>query len=652
MRQLVSNRFLDVPVPKIYKSCILIRTQYVCISRILKPHKQTKLQYMRKTLSYLAASGLRDTSSKVRGRLMDKKIKQNMGYVSISGIIEEVGSDVHGFAPGDRVAAIILNGPAYSDYYLVSASLCRKLTEEARIEDGPGLLYMTIAGYIVEELKKENIRDLMIIGDNLVALILEKLSIASGFRVKRYLNWDDIDSEDAGDGRKAILMGGDEDMSRVYEFSENYQIWAIGIESKSDEPTSRIRMIEFPNPELSNLDPYSDMPLDLPEWLSQEAIDEGMRILTGGIIEISSLAGSACQVSSLQSPVSSPIQLISSGESEKRRTVKVDKSDRKRTGDSGISFIGTGRFAREVLLPLICKHNGLYLRHVVDRNPLAARCTAERFHSVYCSTDVETAIQDEETSMVFVATYHNSHAALTTQALQAGKSVFVEKPLALDQDQLEQVVDTYSKHGGFIAVGYNRRFAPATRLALECLNEEEGPTTVICNIRAYDLVPASYYFWEKEGTRIASNACHWIDLSYLLVGGKRPISVTSVPSSKGRKDLNYSMSIDFEDGSIAVIVFSDRGENLLGGYEWIDIKRGEVSVFIDDFRRMKARKNGRTIKRWKGSRQKGHRQEIDEVIDAFMNRKPLPIPFEDLVAVSSIIFCARESVFNGTRVYL
>ena len=112
------------------------------------------------------------------------------------------------------------------------------------------------------------------------------------------------------------------------------------------------------------------------------------------------------------------------------------------------------------------------------------------------------------------------------------------------------------------------------------------------------------------------------------------------------------MSIDFEDGSIAVIVFSDRGENLLGGYEWIDVRRGEVSVFIDDFRRMKARKNGKTIKRWKGSRQKGHKQEINQVMDAFMNRKPLPIPFEDIVAVSSIIFCARESVFSGTRVYL
>jgi hypothetical protein len=265
MRQLVSDRFIDVPVPKIYKSCILIRTQYVCTSRILKPHKQSKLQYIRKTLSYLAASGLRDTSSKVRGRLMDKKIKHNMGYASISGIIEEVGSDVHGFAAGDKVAAIILNGPAYSDYYLVSASLCRKLAEETEVEDGSGLLYATIAGYIVEELKKENIEDLMITGDNLVALILEKLSTASGFQVKRYLNWDDIDSEDPGEGKKAILIGGDEDISCVHERSENYQIWAIGVESRSDRSTPNVRMIEFPDPELSNLDPYSDMPLDLPE---------------------------------------------------------------------------------------------------------------------------------------------------------------------------------------------------------------------------------------------------------------------------------------------------------------------------------------------------------------------------------------------------
>jgi len=169
----------------------------------------------------------------------------------------------------------------------------------------------------------------MIVGDNLVALILEKLSIASGFRVKRYPNWGDIDSEDPGEGKKAILIGGDEDISRVHERSENYQIWAIGAESRSDRSAPNVRMIEFPDPELSNLDPYSDMPLDLPEWLSQKAIDEGIRILTSGIIEISSLVGSESQVSSLKSPVSSPIQLINSDGSEKCHTVRVDKSDRK-----------------------------------------------------------------------------------------------------------------------------------------------------------------------------------------------------------------------------------------------------------------------------------------------------------------------------------
>jgi predicted dehydrogenase len=199
-------------------------------------------------------------------------------------------------------------------------------------------------------------------------------------------------------------------------------------------------------------------------------------------------------------------------------------------------------------------------------------------------------------------------------------------------------------------VGYNRRYAPATRLALECLKEEEGPTTVICSIRAYEISHTNYYYWPKEGTRVAGNACHWIDLAHLLVGRAKPVAIASMSSSEGRKDEDYSITIDFEDGSIAVIIFSTRGENLLGGHEWIDIKRGETSIFIDDFRRMKARREGQTVKKWRGFRQKGHRQEVIEVIDAVRGKKSLPIPFEDLVVGTSTMFHVRESLFNGKQI--
>ena len=130
MRQLASNRFFDVPVPEIHRSCVLIKSQYVCMSKISGQYSQSaklasstkvrqKQQHIRKVLSYLAASGLSDTIFKVRGRLMDVRIKQNVEHVSISGTIEAVGSDVDKFVPGDEVAAISLNGPIYSDFYAI-----------------------------------------------------------------------------------------------------------------------------------------------------------------------------------------------------------------------------------------------------------------------------------------------------------------------------------------------------------------------------------------------------------------------------------------------------------------------------------------------------------------------------------------------------
>jgi len=669
MKQLVSNKFLDVPALRVYKSCVLVRSQYVCVTEISKEVKQTgrldrfrkireNRQHIRKVFSYLVASGLRDTVFKVRGRLMDKLIKGDVGYVSLSGIIEEVGSDVEGFSSGDKIAAINLDGPIYSDYYVIPALLCRKLPEEAKCENASGLLHTTIAGYIANQLKKENISDLAVIGDNLLALILEKLSNVLGIHVNRYPRWDDFTDEDQSKEKRSVLVCDNESLNRSLKHSSNYQLWSVV--DKTTELTDKlaeisdVRILKIPDPESSNLDPHSDIPLELPEWLSPEAIDEGMSILTCEAIDLSKLVDSQISVSDDHGDnidITSSIQIVNPGMSDRTHTVVLNTHRKEKGSDElGISFIGTGRFPREVYLPVISKQKKSHLRYIVDRNPFTARHVADHFHADYCSTDVEPIWRDERTDLVFIATYHDSHAALSAEALKAGKAVFVEKPLALDFDQLKQVVDVYKKVGGFITVGYNRRYAPATRLALECLNEEEGPTTVLCSIRAYEIPPTNYYYWPKEGTRIAGNACHWIDLAYLLVGQMKPVSVASMSSAEGRKDENYSITINFEDGSIAIIVFSTRGENLLGGHEWIDIKRGETSIFIDDFRRMKARRDGRTIKQWRGFRQKGHRQETIEVIDAVRNGKSIPIPFEDLVVGTSIIFYVRESLFSGKQI--
>ncbi len=669
MRQLASNKFLDVPVPEIHRSCVLIKSQYVCMSKLSGQHSQSrkftsftkllkKQQHVRKVLSYLVASGLSDTISKVRGRLMDVRIKQNVEHVSISGTIEAVGSDVDKFVPGDEVAAISLNGPIYSDFYAIPASLCRKLPEEVKSENGSGLFYAAIAGYIIKQLRKENILELAVISSDLVALILSQLPESFGVRVKTYSTVDDLDNKRGSEGGKAALIPCDENLNHACEYLKDCQLWVI-VDRAGDLPdelveASNIRAIRFPDPELNNLDPYSDIPLGLPEWLSQEALADGLSILASGDIELSELVDSQISVPTDNSSIINnmhSIQIVNSGESDRDYTIELGTSGKSRNSDDlGISFVGTGRFPREVHLPVISKQKKSHLRYIVDRHPFTARYVADHFHADYCSTDVEPVLRDEKTDLVFIATYHDSHAALSAEALKAGKAVFVEKPLALDFDQLKQVVDVYKKVGGFITVGYNRRYAPATRLALECLNEEEGPTTVLCSIRAYEIPPTNYYYWPKEGTRIAGNACHWIDLAYLLVGQVKPVSVSSMSSAEGRKDENYSITINFEDGSIAIIVFSTRGENLLGGYEWIDIKRGETSIFIDDFRRMKARRDGRTIKQWKGFRQKGHRQETIEVIDAVRNGKSLPIPFEDLVVGTALIFHARESLFSGRRI--
>ncbi|GAB3957750.1 hypothetical protein GCM10027614_73820 [Micromonospora vulcania] len=182
---------------------------------------------------------------------------------------------------------------------------------------------------------------------------------------------------------------------------------------------------------------------------------------------------------------------------------------------------------------------------------------------------VEDLLARDDVDVVFVLSRHDSHACLTVQALDAGKHVFVEKPLALTQDELDGVLAAYDRNPGHLFVGFNRRHAPMVVHAKKVLEAGSGPITVAYRVNAGQLPGSHWYHDRRQGGRIRGEVCHFMDLASWLVG-EQPRVVHAYGSGRGEPGLEEDVSVllGYPDGSTATITYSTRGTGVLRRNAW------------------------------------------------------------------------------------
>ncbi|MDH3593181.1 MAG: bi-domain-containing oxidoreductase, partial [Planctomycetota bacterium] len=248
-------------------------------------------------------------------------------------------------------------------------------------------------------------------------------------------------------------------------------------------------------------------------------------------------------------------------------------------GAVGVSFLGAGSFAQNFLLP---KLPGAVMRCVVTSTGLAARSVKEKFGFARADTDPATAIADEGTRAIFIATRHDSHAELAAAALRAGKYVFVEKPLAVTPEQLATVEDAVREVGsGRLMVGFNRRFAPAATALRDALKDRTGPLALHYRVNAGTL-PREHWLYDPVagGGRILGEACHFVDFAIFLTEERiRRVFAAALP---GPQQENVAMTLEFAGGSMATIQYLANGDRALSK-EWIEVFCDGRVVQIDDF---------------------------------------------------------------------
>ncbi|MFF3331713.1 bi-domain-containing oxidoreductase [Streptomyces sp. NPDC002888] len=317
-----------------------------------------------------------------------------------------------------------------------------------------------------------------------------------------------------------------------------------------------------------------------------------------------------------------------------------------------LAFVGAGNYATSMLLPHLAQRDGVELSTVVTTTALSAANAKRKFGFAEATTDLDAVLGDKSIDAVFVVTRHSSHAELTRQALLAGKAVFVEKPLALTEDELAGVLAAAEESGNDrLQVGFNRRFAPLLQEARKRFGARTGPASLRYLVNAGRLQHGSWYLQQgTEGSRFAGEGGHFIDTASWLLEAD-PVSVYAVATS-GNEDLQVVLR--YPDGSTATISYVTTGA---AGFpkETLDLVADGRVLRLDDFVRA-AVYDGRR-KRWVSSRlprarDKGQSAELAAFIKAVRTGGPMPVPLESLVATTAAGLAVQAGLVSGAPVTL
>ena len=304
-------------------------------------------------------------------------------------------------------------------------------------------------------------------------------------------------------------------------------------------------------------------------------------------------------------------------------------------------------WARGNLIPFLLKDHRVRIVMGADQDPVRLQQAADLFNIPIISSDPHEVISSDQIDAVFISTWHDSHAELAARAIRAGKKVFVEKPLALDYEQLRMVISAVEEvPNSFLAVGYNRVHSDVTKLLERQLANHDGPITLTAIVREPTIPPTHYYYWPHQGPRIVSNGCHWIDYAFHLLLPRIPSDIRVIPAFGRDDESNNTIVMRYSDGSLATLIFSNRGESLIGGNEHIDIKCDGTQFEIRDFKTCTRYQEGKLKEIWHGKADRGWEQEMREVSEGMLSGQP-PRRHSEIFMSAALTLEARESYQRG-----
>lgn len=694
----------EVPAPACRPGCVLIRTGRTLISagteRMLVEFGRASLlakarsqpEKVRQVLDKIKTDGLLPTIEAVFRRL-DEPIP--LGYCN-AGVVLEVGRGVAGFAAGDRVAS---NGP-HAEIVCVPKKLCTKVPDGVTDDQAAFTVLSSIALQGIRLVDASFGEKVVVFGLGLIGLVTVQLLAASGCdvlgldinpeRLKLAGNYGALTVQAGGDGDPVAVAGAwtegkgadavlitasaktDEIVHQAAEMCRKrgriVLVGVVGLNLRRDdfyekELTFQVSCSYGPGRyddsyELDGL----DYPYGFVRWTEQRNFQAVLSAMKAGRLVVDDLithrlpqreASIAYEKICTDRERALGVILTYPSEAGQVRQITVPEAKAAPAGEPVVSVIGAGNFAKMTLMPALSR-TGARLAYIADLDGAAAQYVAKKFRASKAVTDHRLVLRDEHVNAVIIAADHSAHAKLVCEALQARKHVFVEKPLAMNVDELKQIMEAAAEHPDRqLMVGFNRRFSRHTERIKRLLAGRGQPLAMNMTVNA-GIVPPEHWVHDpvRGGGRIIGEACHFIDLM-VHVSGSRVATVAAAMMGRGvavHED-KMSISLGFEDGSVGTVNYFGNGPKSYPK-ETLEVFSDGRALRLDNFRRLRGF-GFRLFRDYRSARQdKGHAAEFA----AFVNRVGAGggalIPLDELVNVTLASFAAMTAAAENRTIVL
>ena len=707
-------RILEVPVPRMQPGMVLVRNHYSLISagtegssvRAARKGYLGKARERPKQLGQVIDM-LRSQGPVHTYRAVMKKLEaySPLGY-SCAGQVIGPPPDGNSFHPGDLVACGGL-GACHAEIVSVPVNLCVKLQRDADLKYAA---YNTLGAIALQGVRQADLcigETCVVIGMGLLGQLTALILKASGVRVIGI----DIDPDMVSlAGRHSVdlaLLRGDPGIEgKIAHFTNSLGCDGVIITAAStsldpinfagavsrkrgtivvvgDVPTGFDREPHFYRKELQirmscsygpgRYDPgYEEKGMDYPaayvRWTENRNMQAFQELVHAGKIDLSPLTTHVFKL--VAAPAAYEMMLLKREpfigmlieyDREKADAIegRVPLKSAPRAGGTnpvGIGFIGAGSYAQSHLLPNIPRREGIALHGVMTATGTGSRSVGERFGFEFCTTNADDIFQNDGINTVFIASRHDSHAEYVRRAILAGKHVFVEKPLCLTEEELDEIAHLYrsgregQNHGTLLSVGYNRRFSFLAKVMKEAFGD--GAMSMIYRINA-GFVPPDSWIQDQDlgGGRILGEVCHFVDF-LTFMNGSLPVSVHAVAMhSADHPNDTLSASIVYENGSIGTICYFANGDKSCPK-ERVEVHANGCTGVLDDFQRLQLYSKGRRKERKLLNQEKGQRNEIRTFIQAICDGRDGPIPFDEIYTTSLVTLRVIESIRYGQPITL
>ena len=699
---------LDVPAPACKPGGVLVRTTHSLIStgtELMKVSEarlsllgkaKARPDQVRKLLDSVAQQGALATYQKAMGKLDSFT---PLGY-SLCGVVVEVGAGAEEFTVGDVVAAAGNEFALHAELNWVPTNLCVKVPAGIASEHAAFATVGAIAMQGVRRAEPQLGELACVIGLGLIGQLVVRLLVSAGIRV---VGFDTVaercrlaekggalvcaapDDEGVGVVERAVgqasgglgcdhvflAAGGrsngpvelavklardrgcvidigktrldlpwnsyyekelDVRFSRSYgpgRYDDSYELDGI------DYPAGYVRWTERRNLQCF-LDLIAGDQLEVQSLVSgtfpiEDATTAYTRLEDGSLTGVGYLLEYPTAAVPVEHAISSPTRVAPSRSTSRRGEVRV-------------GFVGAGNYASSMLLPHLVSNPDVRMVSVATTRSLSAVNARYKFGFENAGTDAEAVLADDSLDAVFVVTRHQSHADLVCRALRSGKAVFVEKPLALDEEQVERVLATVEETGNDrVMVGFNRRFAPLFVHLRDHFRRNDAPVSARYLVNAGQLDPTSWYLKSgTEGSRFAGEGGHFVDTLTALVGHD-PVDVVGQVGPTG----DVQVSLRYPDGSLGSITYATGGHRRFPK-ETLDVTGGGANARLDNFTRVtvwtpQGRENKRSLK----GQDKGQQGEITAFVRAIQRDEPMPIALDSLLTTTRATLRAEASPRPG-----